>query len=177
MVKSTIISDDLKDLVKASIQENPVIEPLDMNIHNRFCVGNVMMVILPDGKMMSYLPDDFTKEQNMMWRADVGGVLFKELKKTDRLLFEHVAENFKVLVKRVREEEREDLQSRKLIHFTLGDYDYVIIKAIKSTDFMYINNVHNEKYVVDDQVEEESVYYIEEDNHTQEEISDSYQLF
>lgn len=178
MVKSTIISDELKNMVKASIQSNPVIECVDMNVHRRFCVGNVMIVILPDNSIMSYLPDNFTKEQSAMWRADVGGVLLKELRKTEKLLFEHISDKFKVLIKRVREDERDDLEAKKLIHFTLGDYDYVIIKAAKLTDTFYINNVHTEVYSTsteDSDTEEESLYIIEELEQVEE--NDSYQLF
>ena len=178
MVKSTIISEDLKNMVKASILENPVIEPLDMQTHNRFCIGNVMVAVLPDGKLMSYLPSDFTKAQGMMWRADVGGVLLKELKSPEKLLFEHVNDKFRVLVKRIREDEFEDLMSRKLVHFTLGDYDYVIIKATKVTDTMYISSVSNEKYVVDEQIEDENVHFIEESTTSlEDDVNDSYQLF
>lgn len=163
MVKSTIISDDLKDMVIKSIQNNPIIEPLDMNHHKRFCIGTVSITVLPDGSIMSYLPDDFTGKHGALWKADVGGVLFRELKKKDCLLFEHVSDNFKVLLKKIREEELEDFTKRNLCHFRIAESDYCIIKAVMNTDSLYINNVSNEKYIIDVDEEDESVYFIDED--------------
>ena len=165
MVKTTIISDDLKNMVISSVSNNPTIEPLDMNLHKRFCIGTVSITVLPDGSIMSYLPDDFTTQHNALWRTDVGGVLVKELRKKDVLLYEHKSANFKVLLKKIREEEIEDFNSRGLNHLTVGETSYCIIKAVKATDVMYVNNVKNEKYIVDvDEEETSPVHYIEEDS-------------
>ena len=110
MIKTTIITDDIREMVNCSIKNNPVIEPLDLEQHKRFCVGNVTMAITSDGHIVSYLPDDFTQEQSKLWRADVGGVLVKELRQSEPLLFEHKSEKFKVLLKKIRENELDDMK-------------------------------------------------------------------
>lgn len=183
MVKNTIISDELKDMVINSITKNPVVEPLDMTYHNRFNVGGVSITVLPDGCIMSYLPDDFTSKHSALWKSDVGGVLVRELRKKDVLLYEHVSENFKVLLKKIREEEREDFKNRKLNHLTIGEFDFCIIKAVKATDGMYVNNVRNEKYIIDEPVvdneedESDSVYFIDESTLENTDESTQYSLF
>jgi hypothetical protein len=183
MVKNTIISDELKGMVINSITKNPIVEPLDMTYHKRFNVGGVSITILPDGCIMSYLPDDFTSKHSALWKADVGGVLLKELRKKDILLYEHVSENFKVLLKKIREDELEDFKNKKLNHVTVGECDFCIIKAVKSTDCMYVNNVQNEKYIIDEPVveneedENESVYFIDETKIETSDESTQYSLF
>jgi hypothetical protein len=168
MVKNTIISDELKDMVISSITKNPTVEPLDMTYHRRFNIGGVSITIMNDGSLMSYLPDDFTSKHAALWKADVGGVLMRELRKKDVLLYEHVSDNFRVLLKKIREEESEDFKNKKLYHFTIGESEFCIIKAVKATDIMYVNNVKNERYIVDepvisdDEEDEDSVYFIEE---------------
>ena len=179
MIRTTIITDELKNMVSNSVNNNPIIEPLDLTVHKRFCVGNVSMSVLPDGSIISYLPDDFTKDQATLWKADVGGVLVKELKQKDCLLFEHKSENFKVLLKKIRETEVDDFKNRKLLHLTVAESEYCIIKAVKITDTLYINSVRNEKYVTDVQEDEnESVHYIDDStNNTNTNESIEYSLF
>lgn len=183
MVKNTIISDELKDMVTNSVTKNPVVVPLDMSHHKRFNIGGVVIAILPDGCIMSYLPDDFASKHSILWKADVGGVLLRELRKKDVLLYEHVSENFKVLLKKIREDEREDFKNKKLNHVAIGDFEFCIIKVVKITDDMYINNVRNEKYIIDDCVvddesdENGSVYFIDETKLEETEESTQYSLF
>lgn len=178
MIKSTIITEDLKDMVRASVNANPVIEPLDLTKHKRFCVGNVSMSILPDGSIISYLPDDFTKDQATLWKADVGGVLVKELKQKDCLLYEHKSEKFKVLLKKIRGTEVDDFKNRKLLHLTVAESEYCIIKAVKITDEFYLNNVKNEKYVTDVVEEDDApTHYIDESTLVKENEPIEYSLF
>ena len=154
MIKTTIITDDIREMVNCSIKNNPVIEPLDLEQHKRFCVGNVTMAITSDGHIVSYLPDDFTQEQSKLWRADVGGVLVKELRQSEPLLFEHKSEKFKVLLKKIRENELDDFKQRKLVHITVAESDYAIIKVADITDVLYVKNTKSEKYVVEHPEEE-----------------------
>ena len=162
MIKTTIITDDIREMVNCSIKNNPVIEPLDLEQHKRFCVGNVTMAVTSDGHIISYLPDDFTQDQSKLWRADVGGVLVKELRRREPLLFEHKSDNFKVLLKKIREEENDDFNNRKLSHVVIGESVYCIIKVVDITDSLYINNTKTEKYVTEQSEEDtESVYYID----------------
>jgi hypothetical protein len=179
-VKNTIITDELKDMVINSITKNPTVESLDMTYHRRFNIGGVVVIIRNDGTLMSYLPDDFTSKHAVLWKADVGGVLMRELKKKDVLLYEHVSENFRVLLKKIREEELEDFKNRKLHHLTIGESDFCIIKAIKATDSMYVNNVKNERYIVDEPIvneDEDSIYYIEESKLEKIDETTQYSLF
>ena len=104
MIKRTIITDDIKNLVRSSIMENPNINPLDVSLHRKFCVGNVIMIKSKDGRYSLNLPEEFNKEHLMIWKSDVGGVLLNELKQTDKFLFEHIGKEFRVLLKRIREE-------------------------------------------------------------------------
>ncbi len=174
MIKTTIITDDIREMVNCSIKNNPVIEPLDLEQNKRFCVGNVSMAVTSDGRIVSYLPDDFTQEQSKLWRADVGGVLVKELRQKEPLLFEHKSENFKVLLKKIRESEHGDFKHRKLIHVTVGESEYSIIKVVDVTDTLYINNTKSEKYIIEHPEEEtESVYYIELDTNNNNDEDDS----
>lgn len=182
MIKTTIITDDIREMVNCSIKNNPVIEPLDLEQHKRFCVGNVTMAITSDGHIVSYLPDDFTQEQSKLWRADVGGVLVKELRQSEPLLFEHKSEKFKVLLKKIRENELDDFKQRKLVHITVAESDYTIIKVADITDVLYVKNTKSEKYVVEHPEEEtESVYFIElnsaEDEDSDKNESVEYSLF
>lgn len=182
MIKTTIITDDIREMVNCSIKNNPVIEPLDLEQHKRFCVGNVTMAVTSDGHIVSYLPDDFTQEQSKLWRADVGGVLVKELRQSEPLLFEHKSEKFKVLLKKIRENELDDFKQRKLVHITLAESDYTIIKVTDITDVLYVKNTKSEKYVVEHPEEEtESVYFIElnsvEDEDSDKNESVEYSLF
>ena len=182
MIKTTIITDDIREMVNCSIKNNPVIEPLDLEQHKRFCVGNVTMAITSDGHIVSYLPDDFTQEQSKLWRADVGGVLVKELRQSEPLLFEHKSEKFKVLLKKIRENELDDFKQRKLVHITVAESDYAIIKVADITDVLYVKNTKSEKYVVEHPEEEtESVYFIElnsvEDEDSDKNESVEYSLF
>lgn len=182
MIKTTIITDDIREMVNCSIKNNPVIEPLDLEQHKRFCVGNVTMAVTSDGHIVSYLPDDFTQEQSKLWRADVGGVLVKELRQSEPLLFEHKSEKFKVLLKKIRENELDDFKQRKLVHITVAESDYTIIKVADITDVLYVKNTKSEKYVVEHPEEEtESVYFIElnsvEDEDSDKNESVEYSLF
>ncbi len=182
MIKTTIITDDIREMVNCSIKNNPVIEPLDLDQHKRFCVGNVTMAVTSDGHIVSYLPDDFTQEQSKLWRADVGGVLVKELRQSEPLLFEHKSEKFKVLLKKIRENELDDFKQRKLVHITVAESDYTIIKVADITDVLYVKNTKSEKYVVEHPEEEtESVYFIElnsvEDEDSDKNESVEYSLF
>ena len=182
MIKTTIITDDIREMVNCSIKNNPVIEPLDLEQHKRFCVGNVTMAVTSDGHIVSYLPDDFTQEQSKLWRADVGGVLVKELRQREPLLFEHKSEKFKVLLKKIRENELDDFKQRKLVHITVAESDYTIIKVADITDVLYVKNTKSEKYVVEHPEEEtESVYFIElnsvEDEDSDKNESVEYSLF
>ena len=182
MIKTTIITDDIREMVNCSIKNNPVIEPLDLDQHKRFCVGNVTMAVTSDGHIVSYLPDDFTQEQSKLWRADVGGVLVKELRQSEPLLFEHKSEKFKVLLKKIRENELDDFKQRKLVHITIAESEYTIIKVADITDVLYVKNTKSEKYVVEHPDEEtESVYFIElnsvEDEDSDKNESVEYSLF
>ena len=182
MIKTTIITDDIREMVNCSIKNNPVIEPLDLEQHKRFCVGNVTMAVTSDGHIVSYLPDDFTQEQSKLWRADVGGVLVKELRQSEPLLFEHKSEKFKVLLKKIRENELDDFKQRKLVHITIAESEYTIIKVADITDVLYVKNTKSEKYVVEHPEEEtESVYFIElnsvEDEDSDKNESVEYSLF
>lgn len=182
MIKTTIITDDIREMVNCSIKNNPVIEPLDLEQHKRFCVGNVTMAVTSDGHIVSYLPDDFTQDQSKLWRADVGGVLVKELRQSEPLLFEHKSEKFKVLLKKIRENELDDFKQRKLVHITVAESDYTIIKVADITDVLYVKNTKSEKYVVEHPEEEtESVYFIElnsvEDEDSDKNESVEYSLF
>lgn len=182
MIKTTIITDDIREMVNCSIKNNPVIEPLELEQHKRFCVGNVTMAVTSDGHIVSYLPDDFTQEQSKLWRADVGGVLVKELRQSEPLLFEHKSEKFKVLLKKIRENELDDFKQRKLVHITVAESDYAIIKVADITDVLYVKNTKSEKYVVEHPEEEtESVYFIElnsvEDEDSDKNESVEYSLF
>lgn len=182
MIKTTIITDDIREMVNCSIKNNPVIEPLDLEQHKRFCVGNVTMAITSDGHIVSYLPDDFTQEQSKLWRADVGGVLVKELRQSEPFLFEHKSEKFKVLLKKIRENELDDFKQRKLVHITVAESDYTIIKVADITDVLYVKNTKSEKYVVEHPEEEtESLYFIElnsvEDEDSDKNESVEYSLF
>lgn len=182
MIKTTIITDDIREMVNCSIKNNPVIEPLNLDQHKRFCVGNVTMAVTSDGHIVSYLPDDFTQEQSKLWRADVGGVLVKELRQSEPLLFEHKSEKFKVLLKKIRENELDDFKQRKLVHITIAESEYTIIKVADITDVLYVKNTKSEKYVVEHPEEEtESVYFIElnsvEDEDSDKNESVEYSLF
>lgn len=182
MIKTTIITDDIREMVNCSIKNNPVIEPLDLDQHKRFCVGNVTMAVTSDGHIVSYLPDDFTQEQSKLWRADVGGVLVKELRQSEPLLFEHKSEKFKVLLKKIRENELDDFKQRKLVHITIAESEYTIIKVADITDVLYVKNTKSEKYVVEHPEEEtESLYFIElnsvEDEDSDKNESVEYSLF
>ena len=67
---------------------------------------------------------------------------------------QHKSENFKVLLKKIRESEHGDFKHRKLIHVTVGESEYSIIKVVDVTDTLYINNTKSEKYIIEHPEEE-----------------------
>lgn len=162
MKKESLITNDMINLVKDSLP-NMAIEEVSFDRCRAFSVGRATISKDPDGSVHMYLDETFDSDYRNVWKEDVGEVLRKEMSRKEPELYIFTDPKFKVLVKKIRDEEIESLSERNLVHFMLGDNSYTIIRIVKPDSLFSCRDTSNdyeieqkfESYIVEVEPEEE----------------------
>ena len=126
LISKELIAKVANDSKLASTQMNPYTFPAYTNI----CIGAIHIV---RGGNETYirLSENVSKQYMNAWTKDVGKILSKDLrKKRDELYFEMVTETYRVLLRKITEEELSEMTEKGFNHVLIGDFYYVIIKEI-----------------------------------------------
>ena len=126
LISKELIAKVANDSKLASTQMNPYTFPAYTNI----CIGAIHIV---RGGNETYirLSENVSKQYMNAWTKDVGKILCKDLrKKRDELYFEMVTETYRVLLRKITEEELGEMTEKGFNHVLIGDFYYVIIKEI-----------------------------------------------
>ena len=126
LISKELIAKVANDSKLASTQMNPYTFPAYTNI----CIGAIHIV---RGGNETYirLSENVSKQYMNAWTKDVGKILSKDLrKKRDELYFEMVTETYRVLLRKITEEELGEMTEKGFNHALIGDFYYVIIKEI-----------------------------------------------
>ena len=126
LISKELIAKVANDSKLASTQMNPYTFPAYTNI----CIGAIHIV---RGGNETYirLSENVSKQYMNAWTKDVGKILSKDLrKKRDDLYFEMVTETYRVLLRKITEEELGEMIEKGFNHVLIGDFYYVIIKEI-----------------------------------------------
>ena len=136
-----LISKELIDKVEndsklASTQMNPYTFPMYTDI----CIG-VIHIIRGGNDTYVHLPDNVSKQYMKPWSKDVGKILSRDLRmKRDDLYFEMVTDTYRVLLRKITEEELVDMTEKGFAHVLIGDFYYVIIKEIPLDGLYSVEN-------------------------------------
>ena len=126
LISKELIAKVANDSKLALTQMNPYTFPAYTNI----CIGAIHIV---RGGNETYirLSENVSKQYMNAWTKDVGKILSKDLrKKRDELYFEMVTETYRVLLRKITEEELGEMTEKGFNHVLIGDFYYVIIKEI-----------------------------------------------
>ena len=126
LISKELIAKVANDSKLASTQMNPYTFPAYTNI----CIGAIHIV---RGGNETYirLSENVSKQYMNAWTKDVGKILSKDLrKKRDELYFEMVTDTYRVLLRKITEEELGEMTEKGFNHVLIGDFYYVIIKEI-----------------------------------------------
>ena len=126
LISKELIAKVANDSKLASTQMNPYTFPAYTNI----CIGAIH-IVRGGNETYIYLSENVSKQYMNAWAKDVGKILSKDLrKKRDELYFEMVTETYRVLLRKITEEELGEMTEKGLNHVLIGDFYYVIIKEI-----------------------------------------------
>ena len=167
LISKELIAKVANDSKLASTQMNPYTFPAYTNI----CIGAIHIV---RGGNETYirLSENVSKQYMNAWTKDVGKILSKDLrKKRDELYFEMVTETYRVLLRKITEEELSEMTEKGFNHVLIGDFYYVIIKEIPLNGSYGVDNgIVGKELLVDpmssntsEEEEEEAVDEEEED--------------
>jgi len=176
MQKLSLISDDLKKLVDASLS-TANIKKYELCCMNRFNIGRVIVKCVKGEKPVIELPETANKAYMKLWKNDVGSVLVSELKKETPELFELVTANFRALLKKISDDEFDAFKEKGFVHVVLADSRYTILKAVGQKKSY---SESSDDYDFEDDFDESmnSSQIIEQDEIYKEPVAnDSYQLF
>ena len=106
------------------------ITPYTFPSYTKICIG-VVNIIRVAGETYIRLSEDVSKKYMNAWSKDVGKILSKDLRKNrDELYFEMVTDTYRVLLRKITEEELGEMTEKEFNHVLIGDFYYVIIKEI-----------------------------------------------
>ena len=126
LISKELIAKVTNDSKLASTQMNPYTFPAYTNI----CIG-VIHVVRGGNETYIHLSENVSKQYMNAWTKDVGKILSKDLrKKRDELYFEMVTDTYRVLLRKITEEELGEMTEKGFNHVLIGDFYYVIIKEI-----------------------------------------------
>ena len=126
LISKELIAKVANDSKLASTQMNPYTFPAYTNI----CIGAIH-IVRGGNEAYIYLSENVSKQYMNAWSKDVGKILSKDLrKKRDELYFEMVTETYRVLLRKITEEELGEMTEKGFNHVLIGDFYYVIIKEI-----------------------------------------------
>ena len=177
--KNKLITDDIKKLVSSACKDNVKLEKYKLEHYNRFRIGSVSILKMGDEKPILYLGETFTTEYQKLWNNDVGKVLIKELRKKDPDLYEIKTNTFRALLKKIGDDELSDLEEKKLVHLTIGDSKYTIIKAVSNKKvYAEFTDDYDFEWDEDDDVDDSKQYIdLDEITNQEEEDNNAYALF
>ena len=144
-MRTTLITNDMIKLVKSSLPYGKI-EKYDFNRFVSVYIGRAAINHQADGKLYLSLEETFDSRYARIWRNDVGEVLRKELSKNEPEIYEFVSKNFKALLKKVRDDEKESLAQMGLVHLIAGDSFYTIIRIIKPEGSYSVKDTKNDYY-------------------------------
>ena len=156
-MKTKLITPEMARMVKHAINGRRFnLVKYDTDCYLSFYVGKVKVNRgINEDKPILELEEGFTKDYGKLWYNDVGKVLAKELHKKEPLLYEFSTPQFKALLKKI-DPEKDDvdwLVERGLVHVTIGDFDYVIIRIVHTDESFSKKDKHND-YYIDKEVQE-----------------------
>ena len=126
LISKELIAKVANDSKLASTQMNPYTFPAYTNI----CIGAIH-VVRGGNETYIHLSENVSKQYMNAWSKDVGKILSKDLrKKRDELYFEMVTDTYRVLLRKITEEELGEMTEKGFNHVLIGDFYYVIIKEI-----------------------------------------------
>ena len=126
LISKELIAKVANDSKLASTQMNPYTFPAYTNI----CIGAIH-IVRGGNETYIYLSENVSKQYMNAWVKDVGKILSKDLrKKRDELYFEMVTDTYRVLLRKITEEELGEMTEKGFNHVLIGDFYYVIIKEI-----------------------------------------------
>ena len=144
-MRTTLITNDMIKLVKSSLPYGKI-EKYNFDRFVSVYIGRAAINRPTDGKLYLSLEETFDSRYARVWRNDVGEVLRKEMSRSEPEIYEFVSKNFKALLKKVRDEEKESLAQRGLIHLIVGDSFYTIIRIIKPEGWYSMKDTKNDYY-------------------------------
>lgn len=144
-MRTTLITNDMIKLVKSSLPYGKI-EKYNFDRFVSVYIGRAAVNRPADGKLYLSLEETFDSRYARVWRNDVGEVLRKEMSRSEPEIYEFVSKNFKALLKKVRDEEKESLAQRGLIHLIVGDSFYTIIRIIKPEGWYSTKDTKNDYY-------------------------------
>lgn len=107
--------------------------------YTNICIGVVHIIRLADETYIR-ITEDVSKQYMNAWSKDVGKILSKDLRKNrDELYFEMVTDTYRVLLRKITEEELGEMTEKGFNHVLIGDFYYVIIKEIPLDGSYYID--------------------------------------
>lgn len=147
--RRTLITSDMIKLVKSSIA-NATITKENFDEVRSFSIGRCTMVRNTDGTLNAYLDTTFDADYKKIWKADVGYVLTKELRKKEPMLYVMSDGRFKALIKLISDDEYDRFKENGFDHFKMGDYWYTIIRIVKKDGGFQFKDSTND-YVIEDE--------------------------
>ena len=144
-MRTALITNDMIKLVKSSLPYGKI-EKYNFDRFVSVYIGRAAINRPTDGKLYLSLEETFDSRYARVWRNDVGEVLRKELSKSEPEIYEFVSKNFKALLKKVRDDEKETLAQRGLVHLIVGDSFYTIIRIIKPDGGYSVKDTKNDYY-------------------------------
>ena len=137
LISKELIAKVANDSKLATTQMNPYTFPAYTNV----CIG-VIHIIRGGNETYIHLSENVSKQYMKVWSKDVGKILSNDLRKNrDELYFEMVTGTYRVLLRKITEEELGEMTERGFNHVLIGDFYYVIIKEIPLEGSYGVDNV------------------------------------
>ena len=137
LISKELIAKVANDSKLASTQMNPYTFPAYTNV----CIG-VIHIIRGGNETYIHLSENVSKQYMKVWSKDVGKILSNDLRKNrDELYFEMVTGTYRVLLRKITEEELGEMIEKGFNHVLIGDFYYVIIKEIPLEGSYGVDNV------------------------------------
>ena len=146
LISKELITKVENDSKLESTQMNPYTFPEYTNI----CIDAIHIVRGCNGTYI-YLTENVSKQYMNTWSKDVGKILSRDLrKKRDELSFEMVTNTYKVLLRKITEDELCEMTEKGFNHVLIGDFYYIIIKEIPlDGSYSVDNEIVNKELLVD----------------------------
>lgn len=144
-MRTRLITNDMVKLVRNSFPYGKI-EKYNLDRFVSVYIGRASVNRSADGKIHLCLDETFDSRYNRIWRDDVGEVLRKEFAKKEPELYEFTCKNFKALLKKVSDDEKETLAQKGLVHFMMGDSFYTIIRIVKPEGYYSAKDTKNDYY-------------------------------